>query len=76
MRIIVRTHAILLPQRISPREALELHRHGLLDGKPFLLMAKDWRVSPEDDDYEELTHDELADPEFLEDFAKATLELW
>jgi hypothetical protein len=62
--------------RISAPEALRLHRRNLLDGKPFLLMAKDWRIEPEDDDYEELTADELDDPDFLEDFASATLELW
>ena len=39
-------------------------------------MAKDWRVDAEDDDYEELTYDELDDPDFLKDFAEATLELW
>ena len=76
MRVIVRANIIILPQRISPLQALHLHRRGLLDGQPFLLMAKDWRVDPEDDDYEELTYDELDDPDFLKDFAEATLELW
>jgi hypothetical protein len=76
MRLIVRTDAIISPYPVSPSEALSLHHRDLLDGQPFLLMAKDWRIDAEDDDYEELTSDELDDPEFLEDFAFATLELW
>ncbi len=76
MRIVVSNLIINIPGRVTAREALLLHRRGLLDGQPFLLMAKDWRVDPEDDDYEELTCDELDDPDFLEDFAQATLELW
>ena len=76
MRIVVNNLIITIPGRVTVREALNLHRRGLLDGQPFLLMAKDWRVDPEDNDYEELTYDELDAPDFLEDFAEATLELW
>jgi len=76
MRIVVNNLIITIPGRVTAQEALNLHRRGLLDGQPFLLMAKDWRVDPEDDDYEELTYDELNDPDFLKDFAEATLELW
>jgi hypothetical protein len=76
MRIVVSNLIINVPGRVTAREALELHRRNLLDGQPFLLMAKDWRLDPEDDDYEELTCAELDDPDFLEDFAEATLELW
>ena len=76
MRIVVNNLIITIPGRVTAQEALNLHRRGLLDGQPFLLMAKDWRVDTEDDDYEELTYDELDDPDFLKDFAEATLELW
>jgi len=76
MRIVVNNLIITIPGRVTAQEALNLHRRVLLDGQPFLLMAKDWRVDPEDDDYEELTYDELDDPDFLKDFAEATLELW
>jgi hypothetical protein len=76
MRIVVNNLIITIPGRVTAQEALNLHRRGLLDGQPFLLMAKDWRVDAEDDDYEELTYDELDDPDFLKDFAEATLELW
>ena len=76
MRIVVNNLIITIPGGVTAQEALNLHRRGLLDGQPFLLMAKDWRVDAEDDDYEELTYDELDDPDFLKDFAEATLELW
>lgn len=71
----LKVDGFVLPHRVTAVEALVLYHRGLID-EPFLLMAKDWRVDPEDDDYEELTPDELDDEDFLTDFANATLELW
>jgi hypothetical protein len=75
MRVHVRYESFTLPHRITAEQALDFYRRGFID-EPFLLMAKDWRVDPEDDDFEELTADELDDADFLDDFASATLELW
>jgi hypothetical protein len=75
MRLTIQTRVLVLPHRVTPVEALGLYRRGYIDA-PFLLMAKDWRLDPLDDDFEELTPDELDDPDFLTDFAAATLELW
>ncbi|MEO7028016.1 MAG: hypothetical protein ABI147_01270 [Acidobacteriaceae bacterium] len=75
MRLKLKIEAFLLPRSVTAEEALALHRRGFFDD-PFLLMAKDWRVDPVDDDYEELNDDELDHEDFLTDFADATLELW
>lgn len=65
-----------LPRRVSAVDALLLHRRNLLDGRPFLLMSNEWRLNAVEDDYEEVTAEELDDPDFLEDFAQVTFELW
>lgn len=64
-----------LPLPVTPEEALAIYHLGLIDSI-FLLMAKGWRAIPSDQDYEELTSDELDDPDFVNDFADAQLELW
>jgi hypothetical protein len=77
MYVSIKINAFILPRRIFATEAFELYRRGFID-EIFLLMAKDWRVDQlnENEDYEELTPDELDDEDFLIDFAEATLELW
>lgn len=76
MKFYIHVNCFTLPYRLSATDALGFHRRGLLLDGPFLLMAKDWRVDWVDDDYEELTSFELNDPDFLEHFAEAILELW
>jgi hypothetical protein len=74
-RLKLQIESFQLPHRVTAAEALALYRRGFIDD-PFLLMAKDWRFDPEDDNYEELTPDEPDDEDFLTDFAEATPELW
>ena len=75
MHLKVRTTAFIVPRRITAAEAADLNNRGFFDDA-FLLMAKNWRVDAIDDDFEELGTDELDDVFFVEDFAKATLEMW